>query len=136
MQLKMVLVIFPSNTTPGHRHQTDAALDPERSAGLRDPRRLAQWATPVTPRGHVVDGTWKLDSQWSCHLQHRRKLTAQVDYRRDLLWIKGKKQDLTPASASASAVLLGLDLRVLGVNQAPRIGGTRISLQLVTLHGP
>lgn len=37
--------------------------------------------TPVTLRGHVIVGTWKLDSQWSCHfmITANRRLSLVMD---------------------------------------------------------
>lgn len=63
---------------------------PRQGTGIKPMQRLTQndqqavaiiiaqhdGLAPVTPRGHVVDGTGGLDSQWSCHLQNLRKLTA------------------------------------------------------------
>lgn len=52
--------------------------------------------TPATSRSHVVDGTWKLDSKWSCRFQDSRKLTAQLGDGVEHPWLGGKRQDLTP----------------------------------------
>jgi hypothetical protein len=52
---------------------------------------------PVTQRGQVLGCTGELDSQWSCHFQDLRKMTAQFGGgRRDVSMAWGQKARPAP----------------------------------------